>query len=339
MRGSAVGLCLLAVLAATPTDARPRRRAAPAPATPLATARACADRADPACVIATLEGAPPPAAAPAAERAERLRLLAFAYARVGKHRQARASFQRWLALSPTHRLDRGQVPARVWPDYAAALLAHHGGALDLRPRVRRIPENPAVPMDWRALPTTPPPPRSARDSARDTELVLGPTLGGALVSPGFVAGVDLLVRVRLRGALRMGFGAVGASVPPDAAGGPRGVLAGLGPNVGYVVMQRPWGGVSVDLSAGGALLQRQDGVQRFGALLTPGVRWSWLRPKATLGAEVLLADRVLVGGGDTEHLVTVSLGVLLRPGSKSGRAAPSASPTLGQPARLTGAAQ
>ena len=277
-------------------------------ASPLKAARACAARADSACVVGLLE----PATPTATEAPEHWLALAFAMARLGQRSKAQAAFRAWLALSPTHRLDRGQVPARIWPDYVAALLAHHGGALDLEPKVARTPEPVPVGGAWRDLPKIPPPPRSGRDAARDTEFVVGPNGGLVPGRSGVAAGLDLLMRVRTAKQLLLGLGMVGISIPGTK--GARDLAAGVGLHGEWQLHTPRWGRLSVGLLAGGGLVQGADGSQRADALVIPSVRCAWLPRTATVGVELSLADRVWFGGGSAVHVVGLSIGLLLRPG-------------------------
>lgn len=148
-----------------------------APADPLPAAQQCFAASDMACVLRLLE--PPqsvPESAPLPARAERLRLLAFACARLDRHGPARGWFAQWLQLDPALRLDRDSTPPLVWQDFAAAWLAVHGADLELQPVVGARPQLAApkpTPADW---PRFAPPPRSPRDQARDFVMHLALTV-------------------------------------------------------------------------------------------------------------------------------------------------------------------
>ena len=301
--GWLVGVVALVALLHAPTSATA--------ASPLKEARACAARADSSCVVRLLGTAKPTLA----EAPEHWLSLAFAQSRLGRHVEAQAAFRIWLKLSPTHRLDRGQMPARIWPDYVAALLAHHGGALDLEPRVTRTPKPVAVEGSWRDLPVLPPPPRSDRDRARDTELVLGPDVGVPMGIDGLAVSLSLLIRLRVRPALQVGLGAIAMSVP--ARTGTRDVTGVLGVHGEWALMQSGWGRLSVGALAGAGLLQGQDGKQRIDPVIAPSVRYAWLPKSASMGVEVSLSDRVSLGGDTTAQTIVFGIGLLLRPGKTS----------------------
>lgn len=138
---------------------------------PLSVAQACYGRSDFACVIAALEKT---AFDLPADRAEGLRLLAFAAARMDRHDLARKAFAAWIVLSDQHRLDRASTPPNVYQDYAAALLQAHKAELDLTPQLEHQPQLPAPPAKVEDLPHFAPPPRAQRDQARDFGFYFGP---------------------------------------------------------------------------------------------------------------------------------------------------------------------
>ena len=138
---------------------------------PLSVAQACYGQSNFACVIQTLEHT---AFEMTADRAEALRLLAFAAARMDRHDLARKAFAAWIALSDQHRLDRASTPPNVYQDYAAALLQAHKAELDLTPQLEHQPQLPAPPAKVEDLPRFPPPARAQRDEARDFGFYFGP---------------------------------------------------------------------------------------------------------------------------------------------------------------------
>lgn len=296
-----IGFVLLAASLQVPASAQA--------ASPLKAVRACVARADSACVVRLLSGAKPTLA----EASEHWLSLAFAQSRLGQHTEARRAFGTWLKLSPKHRLDRGQMPARIWPDYVAALLAHHGGSLDLEPRVTRTPKPAAAQGSWRDLPTFPPPPRSDRDRAKDVELVLGPELGSPLGGNGLAVSVGLLIRLKVQPTWKIGVGGTAMSTP--TAAGSRDALGILGVQAEWVLTQATWGRISLAGHAGAGLAQGQNGQQRIVPTIAPGVRYAWLPKKANLGVEVSLSDRILVDGDELGQTLLLGVGLLVRPGT------------------------
>ncbi|HAN31289.1 MAG TPA: hypothetical protein DCQ06_06785, partial [Myxococcales bacterium] len=179
-------------------------------------AQKCAQELDSSCVIRLLGSRQPKPANAAAH----WRLLAGALSRVAEHPRARAAFVAWLKLSPNHQIEKASVPKLVWQDYQAAWLSVRSEKLDLRPRVQRrayVPEK-----TTNILPVLPPPPRSARDNARDTILALQSS--AAVQSTHLMVGGELSVGLQIKPSIQMamvGFGAV-------AARGPATLLAGIG---------------------------------------------------------------------------------------------------------------
>lgn len=274
---------------------------------PLVVARACVARADSACVVTALSGAKPTSST----ANEHWLTLAFARSRLGQHKPAQADFRAWLALSPKNRLDRGQVPSRIWPDYVAALLAHHGGALDLQPRVARVAKPAKATGSWRDIPRVSPPPRSVRDQANDTEFVTGPLIGtraGALA-----AGFSLLVRMHLGDKIQLGGTAQGMSTP--AQGGHRDVDIAIGAHGQWQLAKGSWGRLDLSTMVGFAMVQRFDGTELNGVMLMPAIRYA--RWRHFVGIEFWLADQVLLGDGLSRHVPVIGVGLLVRPGKKT----------------------
>lgn len=152
----------------------------------LGAAQKCYVQADLGCAVRLLEPESAlPADAPLADRAERLRLLAFAASRLDRHELARKAFASWIRLSDQHRLDRASTPGGIYADYTAAWIECLGAGLDRQPildhRPVLVPPRPE-PAD---LPRFAPPPRSARDNANNFAFFVG--LGGA-AEPGQPAG-------------------------------------------------------------------------------------------------------------------------------------------------------
>ena len=83
-------------------------------------AQACYARDDLGCVVELL--APSTATASEDDR-EGLRLLAFAYARLDRHTEARRTFGLWRQRVPGVRLEQASTPPAVWSDYAAVELS------------------------------------------------------------------------------------------------------------------------------------------------------------------------------------------------------------------------
>lgn len=112
-------------------------------------------------------------ALPAPEQGERWRLLAFAASRLDQRAAARKAFARWIALAPSHRLERASTPPGIYADYAAALIDALGADLDRTPQLEpraQVPVPVPTPAEW---PRFAPPPRSARDNARDFLFAFG----------------------------------------------------------------------------------------------------------------------------------------------------------------------
>jgi hypothetical protein len=136
---------------------------------PLQRATQCYAQADLLCVVQVLEHT----TLSGPELAEGTRLLAFTYARLDRHAEARQAFTRWITQDPQHKLDRATTPPAVFTDYTAALLQAHEAELDLEPHLELQAVLPAPAVTPSDLPRFAPPPPSSRDKASDFAVLAG----------------------------------------------------------------------------------------------------------------------------------------------------------------------
>jgi hypothetical protein len=303
-RSSLIGLWAILALS-LPAHAAPQR-------SPVAAAQVCYGQGDLGCVVQLLETAN----ASAADAPERWRLLGFAAARLDRHDLARKAFAEWIALSPTHRLDRTMTPPAIYQDYTAALLERHGAELDLTPRTGDRPQAPVPPTQVVALPKFAPPPRAERDQATDFAFYAGIAVaeydGIVGANPvdhlGGFLGIEHDVGGRFRLGPQLGVWQYGA---PNDVGGETARLTAFGLMRAGVLLAGG-GGHSVEawLGLGGGYEPDED----VAGAVAPAVRYTFRpaagRSKIAVTCEV--AAVTLVAGDELRQLFTLGVGVGLR---------------------------
>ncbi len=295
-------LCVCA-LAGAAFAAKPPARDA------LAEAQACYGAGDLACVLRVLADAslPPP------HDAERLRLMAFAAARLDQHEAARQHFAAWLKLAATNRLERATTPPNVYQDYTAALLAAQTDALDWTPQVENTVVLAPLGVTPTDLPRFAPPAREQSVWAQRIAYLVGvhgslPTTkdwGPVWAHLGMAIGIEVGLPHGLWAGLLLG-----GWQRPDHSGyrwNPYSLFrGGIGTR---------WGDHSLDvfLGAGVALDTGDDSV--VGAL-APGLRYAWRPAERPAGFYMELASQTLFGSTTTTEVIGLTLGVLLHPTSR-----------------------
>jgi hypothetical protein len=284
---------------------------AAATTSPLARATQCYASGMLGCVVDVLGSAEPTPD----EAAEHLRLLAFAYARLDRFAEARAVFARWIALSPSHRVEQSAVPPAVFNAYSAARLDALRDKLDLQPKVGAA----AVPLPASAtagdLLRVPAPPRSARDDGRDVLVAFDAffAYGLAGAPPFFGGGVELALCGdgcgRSIGLYARGGPLVGPLAPEDVGGG--GMLASVGLHGGW----RPLSAASLELALdlGGGFGGRDGAVSGGYAVIAAAIRYAPL-PEGPVGWRIGLQPQLALGGEASRMMVGLTIGLVLRPG-------------------------
>ena len=281
------------------------RAVAPAP-DPLQQAQACYGAGDLGCVLTVLAGA----LLAAEQQGERLRLLAFAAARLDRHAEARQHFAAWLQLPQKPRLDRALTPPTIYEDYSAALLALYSDRLELSPQLANDGEvMPAAPTAT-DLPRFAPPPRGDGGGIPPATYLVG--LHGSLPAaahwgpPGAHLGMELGIELDLPAAFRAGL-LLGGWQRPLAVGAEWNPFALTRGGLGW-----RWGehGLDVLLGLGVALTSGADAV--VGALV-PAMRYHWRPATRTAGFFVELASETLIGSQGPREVIGLAVGVLLRP--------------------------
>lgn len=312
----AVAVCCLSA----PSDAA----AADAPPSVIQRAQQLHSLGDLGGVVRLLEAdAALPAEAPLADQYERLRLLAWAAARLDRHDLAQRSFAAWIRASAQHRLDRAHTPAAVYADYVAALLSVAGPELDVAPRLDAHPQLPIPPPSASSWPKFAPPPRSPRDQARDFVFLLGPNGSLAMTgAAGDVAdhlgaqlGVELEPLQRWR--LGLQFHLLRWSVAGQPATRP-----GMQLRAAWALWPRGAHRLEVIGGGGAALSDRAD--MATAAALALGLRYHGHDAARAAGWFVELADQMTLS--DPRHLVVLAVGVAFRP-ARAAPQSPAPSPT------------
>ncbi len=269
------------------------------------TGQRCYGQQDYPCVIKALAGV----SLPADHAQEGLRLLAFAYARLDRHAEARSTFDQWIKAFPDQHLDKASTPPQVFDDYAAAQLQVHQGELDLTPHLSLQPAAPQLPTNASDLPKFAPPKRSSRDTAQDFTLSIL-ALGGydfhaeeIHVVTGAALGVDVGAS-RVQGGLRLGIRSV-ESASFDAYLHSWAIDALARASVRLV------GQDSVHLDGwigGGAWYEAAAGLVWQ---VAPGLRLTMATPVPSVQFCTELHDAVDVSSG--HQTLLLSLGICLRP--------------------------
>jgi hypothetical protein len=277
---------------------------------PLQRATQCYAQADLLCVVQVLEHA----ALSGPELAEGTRLLAFAYARLDRHAEARQAFTRWIAQDSQHKLDRSTTPPAVFTDYTAALLKAHEAELDLEPHLEFQAVLPAPAVTPSDLPRFAPPPPSSRDKADNFALGL---LAGvhaehrdpraSLEAIGQV-GLDLVFAE-----WTVGFAGSGRYVLQTIFDGDRNVIAEgtqvvaqAVVRVSRVLIGDPRHGVAVLAALGGDIE-----VGKLSPVLGAGLRYTGIPNGSVVGLCVELRDDVNLSSSRQTPLLLI--GICLRP--------------------------
>ncbi len=316
--------------------AAPPRKVAQVPAivapteSPLQRASKCYAANDLLCVVESLQSITYDKLAHAAEG---MRLLAFAYARLDRHAEARQTFAQWLELSPQHRLERATTPPAVFEDYTAALLDVYKADLDLTPQLELHPVLPAPAVTPSDLPRFEPPPVSERDRADNAVASL--LVGGAYdlkegrqtlpaPLPAAEVGLGLLLgawQVGMAGGMRYATRVTCTSSAPPPAGQLGDIVVGCGRGTGLVVpfqtrVTRIFvgdvrHGVSLQAGIGGAI---ESGATSPVASL--GVRYTWHPAGNSMGICAELRDDLDLS--DVYHSPVLLLGACFRPARQPG---------------------
>jgi hypothetical protein len=304
-------LAIAAVLTLSPAVAIAAPRPSPSV---VVQATVCYGRGDLACVIALLEPAPPQPLYPESA-AERLRLLAFAAARLDRHDLAQTAFSRWI--DDGHRLDATTTPPVVFADYSAAMVRKLTPLLDVTPQIDHRPQLPAPAMTAADLPRFPPPPRSSRDAARDIGFRLA---GNGAGGPGhLVPGLGVAIGLDLHGAGRMFGGLELGAWRPDQRALHRDVTEAGASLATFAAAHVGWTAVDAGTHSlhalarlGGMAHASQDlGGSTMG--IAGGVRYDFT-PRGWLGGFVGCDGWWF---GAARPLVVTSVGVLLRPNAET----------------------
>lgn len=281
---------------------------------PLNRASRCYVQSDLLCVLQVLETAKFDLPN---EQNEALRLLAFAYARLDRHAEARKTFGQWLALQPGNRLERTSTPPAIFEDYAAAQLLAHQSELDLQPHLEGQAVLPPPAVSPTDLPHFAPPPRSGRDQANDFMfgVFAGANLdlrrgGDSAVLPAGQIALDLMwnpwtlgMAIGGRGAARVTTfteGDVVGTVDTTALVTP--VLL----RVGRMVIGNLQHGLAI-VAGGGGALESND----VTAVVSAGLRYTWLPAGSAIGLCAEARDDLDVSG--PWHTPMVQVGACFRP--------------------------
>lgn len=277
----------------------------------LGQAQACYAQGDLACVLRLLDPQAKELEALApAEQGERWRLLAFAASRLDQRLAARKAFGRWIALAPSHRLERASTLPGVYADYAAALIDVLGADLDRTPQLdhrAQLAVPVPAPADW---PRFAPPPRSPRDNARDFLFAFG-LLGSVHLkapagSPGDHLGAQLGVELEPWQRWRFGFQFAGLRWVDQFSRARVLVQA----RAGWAPLVR--GIHRLDLVAAGGMglsTEVDEGsVAAVGAML----RYQLQPARSAAGFYIEVGDQVGIASR-IQHIAVVALGVVLQP--------------------------
>lgn len=245
-----------------------------------------------------------------AEQGERWRLLAFAASRLDQRGAARRAFARWIALSPSHRLERASTLPGIYADYAAALIEVLGSDLDRTPQLdhrAQVAVPLPAPADW---PRFAPPPRSARDNARDFLFAFGLLgslhLKAAAGSPADHLGAQLGVELEPWQRWRFGFQFAGLRWVDRFARAR--VLAQA--RAGWAPLVR--GPHRLDLIAAAGMGLSTEVDEGSVAAVGAAARYQLQPANSAVGLYVEVGDQVGIASR-TQHVAVVAVGVVLQP--------------------------
>ncbi len=300
------------MLAFCPAPAWADTALAPEPA--LAQAQKCYVEADLGCTLRLLEpDAVWPESLPVAVRGERLRLLGFAAARLDQHALARRAFAAWVALAPTHRLDRASTPPAIYADYAAAWAEALAPQLERQPQLDQHPPLDPPKPTAADLPRYAPPPLSPRDTARDHRFYLGMTAAGGGFgvpdSPTNQLGVQLAGTLQVRPLWSVGFQLAALRWTLQGTPATRALAQIQG------AYKLPVAAEHFEIVADGGFTFDYD-AQTLAALGL-GLRYH-VAPEQPVGLYVTLGDQMAVGS-EAAHLAVLAVGVVVRPGPGAGK--------------------